>query len=65
MGGASIFRVKQDDPNLSVIIETLTEHGSRFGMAQNFLPAIKDGDKRILSSTASRCLTAWRAFRRR
>ncbi|MGL6017266.1 MAG: glutathione synthase [Gibbsiella quercinecans] len=48
MGGASIFRVKQDDPNLSVIIETLTEHGSRFCMAQNFLPAIKDGDKRIL-----------------
>ncbi|CNE82901.1 glutathione synthase [Yersinia nurmii] len=48
MGGASIFRVKQDDPNLSVIIETLTEHGSRFCMAQNFLPAITDGDKRIL-----------------
>ncbi|KEY60707.1 glutathione synthase [Serratia sp. DD3] len=48
MGGASIFRIKQDDPNLSVIIETLTEHGSRFCMAQNFLPAIKDGDKRIL-----------------
>lgn len=48
MGGASIFRVKQDDPNLSVIIETLTEHGSRFCMAQNFLPAIKEGDKRIL-----------------
>ena len=47
MGGASIFRVKQDDPNLSVIIETLTEHGS-FCMAQNFLPAIKEGDKRIL-----------------
>lgn len=48
MGGASIFRVKQDDANLSVIIETLTEHGSRFCMAQNFLPAIKQGDKRIL-----------------
>ncbi len=48
MGGASIFRVKQGDPNLSVIIETLTEQGSRFCMAQNYLPAIKDGDKRIL-----------------
>ncbi|EKN3347046.1 glutathione synthase [Yersinia ruckeri] len=48
MGGASIFRVKKDDPNLSVIIETLTEHGSRFCMAQNFLPAITEGDKRIL-----------------
>ncbi|MGP2514584.1 glutathione synthase [Yersinia sp. 2545 StPb PI] len=48
MGGTSIFRVKQDDPNLSVIIETLTELGSRFCMAQNFLPAIKEGDKRVL-----------------
>lgn len=48
MGGASIFRVKQDDPNLSVITETLTEHGSFYCMAQNYLPAIKDGDKRVL-----------------
>lgn len=31
-----------------MIIETLTEHSSRFCMAQNFLPAIKDGDKRVL-----------------
>ncbi|MCC8374742.1 MULTISPECIES: glutathione synthase [Photorhabdus] len=48
MGGASIFRLKKDDPNVSVIIETLTEHGNRFCMAQNFLPAIKEGDKRVL-----------------
>lgn len=48
MGGASIFRVKQEDPNLSVIIETLTEHGSFYCMAQNYLPAIKEGDKRVL-----------------
>ncbi|PHM44671.1 glutathione synthetase [Xenorhabdus mauleonii] len=48
MGGASIFRLKQDDANVGVIIETLTEHGSRYCMAQNFLPAIKDGDKRVL-----------------
>ena len=48
MGGASIFRLKPEDANVSVVIETLTEHGSRFCMAQNFLPAIKDGDKRIL-----------------
>ncbi|OTA21017.1 glutathione synthetase [Xenorhabdus beddingii] len=48
MGGASIFRLKQDDANVGVIIETLTEHGSRYCMAQNFLPAIKEGDKRIL-----------------
>jgi len=48
MGGASIFRVKADDPNLSVIIETLTEHGQNLAMAQAFIPEITDGDKRIL-----------------
>ena len=48
MGGASIFRVAQDDPNLSVILETMTEHNRRFVMAQRYLPEIADGDKRIL-----------------
>ncbi|TCI02229.1 glutathione synthase [Corallincola luteus] len=48
MGGASIFRIKPNDPNLGVIIETLTEHGQRYCMAQAFIPDIKDGDKRIL-----------------
>ena len=48
MGGASIFRVKADANNLGVIIETLTNYGQRFAMAQEFLPAIKEGDKRIL-----------------
>ena len=48
MGGAPIFRVKKEDPNLSVIIETLTQHGSFYCMAQNFIPGIKDGDKRVL-----------------
>jgi glutathione synthase len=48
MGGASIFRVKEKDPNLGVIIETLTEHETRFCMAQAFIPDIKSGDKRIL-----------------
>jgi len=48
MGGASIFRIKSDDPNTSVIIETLTEHGHKSVMAQKFIPEIADGDKRIL-----------------
>lgn len=48
MGGASIFRVRKDDPNASVIFETLTEHGSRYAMAQRFIPEISAGDKRIL-----------------
>ncbi|BDX05807.1 glutathione synthase [Planctobacterium marinum] len=48
MGGTSIFRVKEDGNNLGVIIETLTNLGTEYGMFQEFLPAIKDGDKRIL-----------------
>ena len=48
MGGASIFRVKEDGNNLGVIIETLTQHGTQYAMFQEYLPAIKDGDKRIL-----------------
>ena len=48
MGGSQIFRVRRDDPNRNVIVETLTEHGSRSIMAQRFLPAIAQGDKRIL-----------------
>ena len=48
MGGASIFRVRDDGTNLGVIIETLTNHGQQFAMVQKYLPEIKDGDKRIL-----------------
>lgn len=48
MGGASIFRVRAGDPNTGVILETLTEHGARFAMAQRFIPDISAGDKRIL-----------------
>ncbi|MCC5795772.1 MAG: glutathione synthase [Methylophaga sp.] len=48
MGGASIFRIDQGDPNFSVIVETLTEHGTQSVMAQKYLPEIRDGDKRIL-----------------
>jgi len=48
MGGTSIFHLRLNDPNLSVILETMTEHNSRYVMAQKYLPEIKDGDKRIL-----------------
>jgi glutathione synthase len=48
MGGASIFRVKSGDPNLSVVIETLTSSGKHQIMAQKFIPEISNGDKRIL-----------------
>jgi glutathione synthase len=48
MGGTSIFRVKEDDPNVNVILETLTEYGEQSIMAQLYLPEIVEGDKRIL-----------------
>ena len=46
--GQSIFRVQQGDPNLTVVLETLTARGTRMAMAQRYLPEIVDGDKRIL-----------------
>ena len=48
MGGVSIFHLRPNDSNLSVILETMTDYGRRFVMAQRFLPEIRDGDKRIL-----------------
>ena len=48
MGGSSIFRARADDPNLNVILETLTELGQTTIMAQRYIPEIVNGDKRIL-----------------
>ncbi|ALS99578.1 glutathione synthase [Lacimicrobium alkaliphilum] len=48
MGGASIFRIKEDGNNLGVVIETLTDHGQQLAMIQEYLPAISEGDKRVL-----------------
>ncbi len=48
MGGSSVFRVRRDDPNLNVIIETLTSDGARTIMAQRYIPEISNGDKRVL-----------------
>ena len=48
MGGVSVFRVRGDDPNVNVIIETVTHYGRKHVMAQRFIPEIRDGDKRVL-----------------
>ena len=48
MGGASVFRVDQGDPNVSVILETMTRFDRRTVIAQRFLPEYRQGDKRIL-----------------
>ncbi|KFN48918.1 glutathione synthase [Arenimonas composti] len=48
MGGRSIFRVRAGEPNLNVILETLTGGGRHLALAQRWIPEIRDGDKRIL-----------------
>ncbi len=48
MGGSRIFRCREDDPNVGVILETLTEFGQQLIMAQRYIPEITQGDKRIL-----------------
>jgi len=48
MGGQGVFLTAGDDPNLNVIIETLTRDGAEPIMAQAYLDAISDGDKRVL-----------------
>lgn len=48
MGGTSVFRLRPADPNINVILETLTGHGRYLTMAQRYLPEILAGDKRIL-----------------
>ena len=48
MGGASVFRVQQGDPNVNVILETITDNGMQTVMAQRYIPEIIEGDKRIL-----------------
>jgi glutathione synthase len=48
MGGASIYRVNPQDPNLSVILETVSQEETRMVMAQQFIPEIIEGDKRVL-----------------
>lgn len=48
MGGMGIFRVKDDGLNLGSIAETLTKDGTETIMVQGFLPAISEGDKRVL-----------------
>ena len=48
MGGNSVFRVKENDPNLQVILEVLTRYGEETIMAQKYLPEICEGDKRII-----------------
>jgi glutathione synthase len=48
MGGHGVFRVRHDDPNRNVIVETVSELGTRTVMAQRYIPEIAEGDKRVL-----------------
>jgi len=48
MGGDSIFKSSAKDKNLSVILETVTQNGTKTTMVQKYIPDISQGDKRIL-----------------
>jgi glutathione synthase len=48
MGGTSIFMLKAGDPNVNVILETLTQNGRDLVLVQKYLPEISAGDKRVL-----------------
>jgi glutathione synthase len=48
MGGEHVFRVRPEDPNRNVIVETISQRGARTVMAQRFIPEIRDGDKRVI-----------------
>ena len=48
MGGENVFRVRADDPNRNVIVETMSQSGARTVMAQRYIPEIADGDKRVI-----------------
>jgi glutathione synthase len=48
MGGTDIFKLAKGDKNIEEVLLKITNQGSRYIMAQEFLPEIKDGDKRIL-----------------
>ncbi|MCP5424973.1 MAG: glutathione synthase [Gammaproteobacteria bacterium] len=49
MGGSSVFRLRRDDPNVNVVLETLTAGNRRLSMAQSYITDVtRSGDKRIL-----------------
>ena len=48
MGGSRVFKLHHHDPNVSVILETLTQLGKQHIVCQRYLPAIKQGDKRLI-----------------
>jgi glutathione synthase len=59
MGGENVFRVRADDPNRNVIVETISQGGARTVMAQRYIPEIAQGDKRVIlidGSVVPHCL---------
>lgn len=48
MGGSNIFRLTEQDPNIAAILENITDNNQKMVMAQQYLPAIAQGDKRII-----------------
>ncbi len=47
-GGAGVLRLREGDDNKRSIVDTLTREGKTLAMVQEYLPAVRQGDKRIL-----------------
>jgi glutathione synthase len=47
-GGAGVFHIRRDDRNLNALLETATANGTQLFMAQRYLPAVREGDKRLI-----------------
>ena len=47
-GGAGVFHLRPDDPNMNALVEMFTERSREPLMIQRYVPAVRFGDKRII-----------------
>ena len=47
-GGAGVFHIKPDDENLNSLVEMFTQSSTEPLIVQSYLPAVREGDKRVI-----------------
>jgi glutathione synthase len=47
-GGAGVFHLRPDDPNMNALVEMFTERSREPLVIQKYVPAVREGDKRII-----------------
>jgi glutathione synthase len=47
-GGAGVFHLRPEDPNMNALVEMFTERSREPLMIQKYVPAVREGDKRII-----------------